>query len=195
MSPDPDRDARHAAWLAEAVAGRADAFERFYDESFPLARAQARRLLRGGSGGDDCEDLLADAYFEAWRRRAQFDAARGSAVTWLLQIVRSRALDLLRSRAARPPTEALPDDGTPADLADDSAFADPAGRVWRAQAGQRLHAALLALAPAERWVLGLAYFRELSQSEVATATGLPLGTVKSHLARAQAKLRASLNPP
>jgi RNA polymerase sigma-70 factor, ECF subfamily len=196
--PAPDlaraaRDARHAAWLAEATGGRAEAFERFYDESFASARALARRMLRGPAQDADCEDLLADAYFEAWRKLAQFDASRGSALTWLLQIVRSRALDQLRRRATQP--EQLADDEATDALPDESALADPAGSFWRLQASQRLHGALLTLSAAERWVLGLAYFRELSHSEIAAATGLPLGTVKSHLLRAQTRLRGTLAEP
>ena len=58
-------------------------------------------------------------------------------------------------------------------------------------AGAPFALAVAAIAPG-RWVLGLAYFRELTHSEIAHCTGLPLGTVKSHLLRAQTKLRAAL---
>lgn len=186
-----ERDAELAACLAEAAAGSATAFERFYDASYGHARALARRMLRGlqreTDRESDCEDLLADAYFEAWRGLARFDPARGSAVTWLLQIVRSRALDLLRRRAAQA-TERLGDEPAREPASDE----DPAAQLWQLQAGSRLHAALAQLSATERWVLGLAYFRDLSQTEIAAATGLPLGTVKSHAARAQARLRAAL---
>lgn len=180
-----ERDARLAAWVAEAAEGSATAFEAFYDSSFPLARALARRMLRSA----DVEDLLADAYFEAWRHAARFDATRGSAVTWLLTIVRSRAVDLLRRQATHPSIQ-LDDDDEAADHADD--FTDPADRLWRVQAGGRLEAALRELNAAERWVLGLAYFRELPHAAIAHATGLPLGTVKSLILRSQAKLRSRL---
>lgn len=192
-APAPDRgarDAQLAAWLAEAARGEAAAFERFYDATAAHARTLARRMLRGrgtdGRRDSDCDDLLAEAYFEAWRKLARFDATRGSAVTWLLQIVRSRALDLLRHPAAHA-TEALPED-----TADPTHGDDPARQLWQQQAGTRLHAALAHLTAPERWVLGLAYFRELSHAEIAATTGLPLGTVKSHLQRAQVKLRAAL---
>jgi RNA polymerase sigma-70 factor (ECF subfamily) len=180
------RDARLATLLAAAAGGSAQAFEDFYDASAAHARALARRLLRGPQREADIEDLLADAYFEAWRLAGRFDATRGSAVTWLLQIVRSRALDLLRRQAAHP-TEPLPDET--AEPSDDD---DPATRLWQQQAGTRLQAALLRLSAPERWALGLAYFRELSHAQIAAATGLPLGTVKSHIQRAQSKLRQAL---
>jgi RNA polymerase sigma-70 factor, ECF subfamily len=63
------------------------------------------------------------------------------------------------------------------------------------QSHARLHAAVQALSANERWIVGLAYFRDLSHSEIAQFTDLPLGTVKSHLNRAQARLRASLAAP
>jgi RNA polymerase sigma-70 factor (ECF subfamily) len=111
-------------------------------------------------------------------------------VTWLLTIVRSRAVDLLRRRATHPSTPLDDDDDEAADSADE--FTDPADRLWRAQAGTRLDAALRELNAAERWVLGLAYFRELPHAAIAQTTGLPLGTVKSLILRSQAKLRSRL---
>jgi RNA polymerase sigma-70 factor (ECF subfamily) len=215
------RDVELARCLAAARQGDAQAFERFYDASFAAARALARRLLQRLEPAA-VDDLLADAYFEAWRQTARFDPARGSAMTWLLTLVRSRCLDLLRSRAAQPSVGGTAgggdDDGAAhggeagaaqvaqaaqaariasvAHVADlDAVAADPAERLWRQQAGSRLHAALARLSPAERWVLGLAYLREMSQTEIAAVTGLPLGTVKSHAQRAQARLRQWLTDP
>jgi RNA polymerase sigma-70 factor, ECF subfamily len=181
------RDARLAAWLAAAARGDCSAFEAFYDATVGHARAMARRVLRG----IDTDDLLADVYFEAWRTATHFDPARGTAMSWLLTLVRSRSLDLLRHRTTHPSVA-----GSDAAQADDERpdpGADPADRLWRQQAGSRLHGALQQLSAPERWVLGLAYFRELSHAEIAHCTGLPLGTVKSHLLRAQHKLRASLS--
>lgn len=185
-----ERDQRLATQLAAAARGDTTAFEAFYDATYAYARTVARRVLAGG----DTDDLLADAYFEAWRKAASFDAARGSAVTWLLTVVRSRALDLLRERASHPSVGGR-------DAGDDEAAAgtaagadsDPGERLWRREAGSRLHAAVRALSPPERWALGLAYWRELSHAEIAAATGWPLGTVKSHLLRAQHKLREALS--
>jgi RNA polymerase sigma-70 factor (ECF subfamily) len=204
------RDTHLAQLLAAAAAGDAGAFEVFYEATFAYARTVARRLVREAAA---VEDLLADCYFEAWRSAARFDAARGSAVTWLLVLVRSRCLDALRAAAARPdrlladvmPSHDARDDDAPggvfepraaahgADGADGAAAADdPAERLWRKQAGAELHAALATLSAPERWVLGLAYLRELTQAEIAACTGMPLGTVKSHALRAQQKLRAAL---
>lgn len=178
------RDAQLAALVQASADGDCDAFAAFYDRTLAYATTVARRLLQG----PDIDDVLADAYFEAWRQAARYDAARGSAVTWLLTIVRSRALDLLRRLAAHPVAAGGDDD------AFEAVFdgADPVDALWQRQAGRRLHAALAALEPRERWTLGLAYFGELSHTQIAAATRLPLGTVKTVLARAQHKLRLAL---
>jgi RNA polymerase sigma-70 factor (ECF subfamily) len=180
-----ERDARLAQWVAAAAHGNSTAFESFYSATVGYAQALARRMLRGA----DTEDLLADAFFEAWRTAARFDPRRGSAVTWLLTIVRSRALDLLRRQAAQPSGAEVDE----ADLGATDPSEDPAEQLWQQQAGTRLDAALRALNSNERWLLGLAYFRECTHSQIASLTGLPLGTVKSTLQRAQLKLRAALD--
>lgn len=187
-SPDDarrERDRHLAALLASAAHGDATAFEAFFDASAGYARALARRIVAGA----DLDDALADAYFDAWRRAEQFDPQRGSAITWLLNIVRCRALDLLRRRP--PATANRGGETDPADCADDDA-STAADLLWRSESQARLHHALATLSPSERWVLGLAYFREMPHSEIAAATGMPLGSVKSLILRAQHKLRDRL---
>ncbi len=194
------RDTHLATLLAAAAGGDAGAFEAFYEATFAYARTVARRLLRDSA---EIEDLLADCYFEAWRSAGRFDHARGSPVTWLLMLVRSRGLDALRAAAARPDRAAgegatrLPGGHHEGDAAEkpevaDGPDTDPAERLWRRESGAALNAALAGLTAPERWVLGLAYLRELSHAEIARCTGMPLGTVKSHALRAQNKLRAWL---
>jgi RNA polymerase sigma-70 factor (ECF subfamily) len=182
-----ERDQRLAVWLAQAAGGDALAFERFYDATVAYAQILARRLLREA----DIDDVLAEAYFQCWREAARFDASRGSAVTWLLVRVRSRAIDLRRQQqheATQAAAGGESDELTLAGLV--AQLPGPDELLALAQAGSRLYTALAALSPQERWVLGLAYFRELSHAATAQATGLPLGTVKSLLLRAQQKLRS-----
>ena len=173
-----------ARLLVEAAAGKTTAFEHFYDATIGYARALARRMVKAS----DLDDLLADAYFQAWREAARFDAERGSAVTWLLTLVRSRALDLLRRQRASHEVEA--DNESPPETASD--LPGPDELLSGTQTGTRLHAALAQLSSNERWVLGLAYYSDLSHREICAQTGLPLGTVKSLILRAQGKLREQL---
>lgn len=177
------RDAELAELLRAAGRGNAGAFEAFYDRTVGYANAFARRMV----SADDLDDVLSDSFFQAWREAARFDATRGSAVTWLLTLVRSRALDLLRQRrhhATEEPDAALAEH--PSDLP------GPDDVLALARDGSRLHAALATLSTNERWVLGLAYFRELTHQQIADCTGLPLGSVKSLILRSQARLRGQL---
>jgi RNA polymerase sigma-70 factor (ECF subfamily) len=185
MAARAERNNALTALLGDAAAGNARAFAAFYDATLGYAHALARRMLRPA----DVQDVLADAYFQAWREVGRFDAARGAAVTWLLTLVRSRALDLLRRQRASPEVEALDDAAEPA-----GSLPGPEELLSGMQAGSQLHAALADLSPNERWVLGLAYYRELTHREICAETGLPLGTIKSLILRAQAKLRGRLAP-
>lgn len=181
------RDLELAELLQAASQGSAGAFESFYDRTASYAYALARRMVRP----DDLDDVLADAYFQVWREAARFDPARGSAVTWLLTLVRSRALDLLRRQRALAQIETpveTPEEATDAP----SALPGPDEVLAVARAGSRLHAALATLSVNERWVLGLVYFRDLTHAQIAECTGIPLGSVKSLLLRSQAKLREHL---
>ncbi len=179
-----ERDALLAGLLTEAAAGKTTAFEAFYDTTIGYARALARRMVKAS----DLDDLLADAYFQAWREAARFDVQRGSAVTWLLTLVRSRALDLLRRQRASHEVEA--DTESMSETA--SERPGPDELLSGTQADTRLHAALTLLSSHERWVLGLAYYAELTHREICEQTGLPLGTVKSLILRAQTRLRDQL---
>ncbi len=180
------RDQRLVQLLGGAAQGRADDFETFYDLTIGHARALARRIVQGA----DLDDALADAYLDAWRRLAHYDPTRGTPLAWLLSIVHSRALDLCRRR--QPHLESIDARPDGVETADDRP--DPSDRLWQLQAGQRLAVALAGLSAQERWLLGLAYFRDASHAAIAEATGLPLGTVKSSILRAQAKLRLQLQP-
>jgi RNA polymerase sigma-70 factor, ECF subfamily len=178
-----------AALLASAAGGDARAFEQFYDATARQAMAVVRRV----TGEAYAEDVLSDCYFQAWRNAAQFDPARGSALAWLLTMARSRALDRMRQETLRHGGLS----GAPEFDADaEQATHDPGPETLleTTQAHSRVHAALAQLSANERWVLGLAFFRDCTQSEIATLTGMPLGTVKSLITRAQHKMRETLTP-
>jgi RNA polymerase sigma-70 factor, ECF subfamily len=137
-----ERDRELGILLAKAAKGDQAAFETFYDATVGYAQALARRMLNAS----DLEDVLADAYFQVWRTAGSFDIQRGSAVTWLLLIVRSRALDWLRKPKDQPLDDAY-------DAQDEYPF--PPDLLQTTQAHHALHAALTTLNGKERWVAGL----------------------------------------
>jgi RNA polymerase sigma-70 factor, ECF subfamily len=179
-------EADHLAALVQAAAvGDAKAFESFYHLTVRRAASFVRRIV----SDNHCDDVLSDTYFQAWREAARFDAARSSALAWLLTLARSRALDRLRSEALRhgglggaPEATELAEEESPG----------PETLLGHLQRNTRLHAALATLSANERWVLGLAYYKDLSHSAIAEQTRLPLGTVKSLIHRAQQKLHDTL---
>lgn len=190
MRDDNERDSQLAALLQSAAGGDARSFEAFYTATVRPAMALARRV----AGDAYAEDVLAETYFQAWREAARFDSGRGSAMSWLLTLARTRALDRLRQETLRHGGAA----GAPAhdpDATQECEDPAPPDLLESVEARSRLHDLIAQLSPNERWVLGLAYFREHTQSEIARITGMPLGTVKSLMNRAQHKLRDSFEIP
>ena len=144
----------------------------------------------------DAEEVVADAFAQVWRSAATFDQTRGSVAAWLATIVRTRALDLLRSqkRRARVLDEAaaLSVDGDAPALS--SGAPSPDRGVERNEAQRLVREALDLLPPPQRLVLELAYFGGLSQSEIAEQLSEPLGTVKTRMRAGMEKLRVALSP-
>jgi len=131
------------------------------------------------------EEVAEDAFWQVWRQAPRFDPERGSVLTWVLTIARSRALDALRRCE---PSEALDEER----LASLPAESDPQDLLLAIQQQHRLHVALRTLDALPRQLLALAFFRGLSHEEIACQMSLPLGTVKSHIRRALLRLRELL---
>lgn len=112
---------------------------------------------------------------------ADATAPRDDAAADAAAALRQRGPAAAAAHGDEPPAEAASDAPGPPDL------------LAQAQAGSAVHRALAELSAQERWLLGLAYCRDLTHAQIATATALPLGTVKSALLRAQHKLRERLN--
>ena len=162
------------------------AFELVYDRHGGPAYSLAYRIV--GDRGT-AEDVTQEAFLSLWRSGAKYDRARGSVRTWLLGVVRNRAIDALRREATRAPTvelelERLPDQGPYTELTDAEAL--------RREAAREVRGALRTLPADQLKVIELAYFGGLSHSEIATALGMPLGTVKGRMRLAMEKIRATL---
>lgn len=136
------------------------------------------------------EEVLQDVFWQVWRQAPRFDAARGSVPAWVLTITRSRALDAARSRMRAPQTQ--PSAQEEIDDCLPSPDAGPQDLLFAAQQGSRLKVALERLDPLRRQLVSLSFYRDLTHQEISEQTGLPLGTVKSHLRRSIASLRETL---
>jgi RNA polymerase sigma-70 factor (ECF subfamily) len=162
------------------LAGDRDCLASLYDRHAAVLLALGRRIL-----GDrrEAEDLLHDVFLEAWQKATDYDERRGSVRAWLLMRMRSRALDRKKaavfSRRADAPAEEMA-------TSEEAALTPDRDRLRRALGELPLE---------QRQVLELGYFEGLSSSEIAERLQAPIGTVKSRVAAALAKLRAGFDPP
>ena len=184
---DPGADAPGLA--ASFVRGEDGSLARLYREHAPLVFGIAARAV----GRAEAEDVTQAVFVSAWRGRATFDPARGTLAGWLVGITRHRVADALS--AARRRGEVLVDEVEPLLAGRD--HAEGAGGPGHDQATSdriTVMGALDDLGEPRRTLVALAFFEEMTHREISDTTGLPLGTVKSHLRRALLHLRGLLEP-
>ncbi len=141
-------------------------------------------LMKAGSTASVAEDCAQDVMAVVWQKAAQFDPARASVATWIFTIARNRRIDIAR-RDRRPEPEDLDWFGEDEpDQADVYAAAEESRLLTRALAD---------LPEKQRTLIQRAYYGDLTHSEIAAETGLPLGTIKSRIRLALDKLRTKLN--
>jgi RNA polymerase sigma-70 factor, ECF subfamily len=168
--------------LLERIArGDADALGALYDRHAPRVLGLTTRIL---SDPDEAEDVLQEVFLQVWRTPARFDPARGSVVTWLLVLGRSRAIDRLRSLRRRGRDLQVEIESVPL-----ASGHDIEREAQTAQAGGAVRRALAGLPAEQRRALELAYFGGYTQTEIAELTRTPLGTVKTRLRQGMIKLR------
>ncbi|HMV63508.1 MAG TPA: sigma-70 family RNA polymerase sigma factor [Rhodocyclaceae bacterium] len=161
------------------------ALSALYDATCSRVYGLVLRILRDGAAA---EEVTGDVFFQVWRQALRYDSARGQALSWILTIARTRALDHLRrvDPAVRHPEPTLLLDAEP------STDTDPQDILLACKDNALLHSALAALEPVQRQMIALVFFRGLTHEEVASHTATPLGTVKSHVRRALINLRSAL---
>ena len=141
-------------------------------------------LMKSGMSAALAEECAQDVLATLWQKSHLFDPTRASVATWVFTIARNRRIDAAR-RAARPEPEDLP--------WGPEAEPDQQEALEMAQETERLGAALALLPEAQRALIEKAYFGELTHTEIAAETGLPMGTIKSRIRLALDKLRAQLS--
>jgi RNA polymerase sigma-70 factor (ECF subfamily) len=175
-------------YLPAVARGDLAAFESLYDRYSSTVYALLLRIL---GNADDAQEVLQETFVKAWSNARMFDAVRGSEAAWLISIARSRGIDRLRSRKVRSDRE----NDAGREISHRSAFVDQATGAEdaiRSQEQRAVRGALAELPEAQRIALELAYFEGLSQSEIATRLGEPLGTIKTRMQLGMKKLRERL---
>jgi RNA polymerase sigma-70 factor (ECF subfamily) len=164
--------------------GEQAALRVLYDRHGPRVLAVALRVLRTKM---EAEEVVQDTFIEVWKRAREYDPVRGSVSGWVTTMARNRAIDRLRTRGSEGRTSQAFAGEPPA-----SPRATPLEDVEQRLARDRIGAALAELPGEQRAAIELAYFEGLSQREIAERTGEPLGTVKTRVRLAMAKLTALL---
>jgi len=160
------------ALLARIAQGDREAFGRFYDAFAPLALGLIRRILRDPAAS---EEVLQEVFWQIWQEAGRYDSRRGSPEAWVVMRSKTRAIDKLRAMRRREKTFVAPLDesvtrSTEAPGENPGVAAENRGLV---------RSALNGLPEAQRRVVELAFFEGLTQSEIASRLGEPLGTVKT----------------
>jgi len=178
------QQAAEFAALVERIASHADkaAFTRLFAYYAPRVKGY---LMRLGLEPAQAEEVSQEVMVAVWRKAASFDSRQASVATWIFRIARNRRIDAFR----RDQRSAL-DAHDPAFQPEPEAAPDAATET--AQREAQLRVAMAELPPEQRDLVRVAFYEDLSHSQVAERTGLPLGTVKSRLRLAFAKLRLRL---
>jgi RNA polymerase sigma-70 factor (ECF subfamily) len=170
-----------AALLRRIAQGDAPAFEALYDRYASPVYSLARAMLQDTQV---VQEVVQDVFLGIWRGASAFDAALGSARSWVLSLAHHKSVDALRRlrrRATLPLAETMTD---PLDVAQEAMRKVESDRVQRA---------LATLSTEQRMSLVLAYYGGYTQREIAERTGAPLGTVKTRMRDGLLRLRAALD--
>jgi len=184
MKPSVNQNADRLAWVAQvsAVRDRQDkaAFAELFRHFAPRVKAF---VMKSGAGPELAEEVTQEVMATLWRKAHLFDPTKASVATWVFTIARNRKIDIIRKQR-RPEPEDL--------TWGPEAEPDQADVLAHAEETEKLGRALAALPEKQRVLIERAYFGELSHSEIAAETGLPLGTIKSRIRLALDRLRHAM---
>ena len=170
--------------LLHAVArGDEAALARLYDAYRVILFGLLVRIL---NSREEAEDILQDVFIQVWRQAKDFDEKRGRPFTWLVTLVRSRAIDRLRQLSARQRL------ATGAAQEQTEKVSDALSDTIKLTQRETVRRALAELSEEQRHTLLLAYFEGLTQSEIAAKLNAPLGTIKTRMRSGMIKLRGLL---
>lgn len=183
---------RDADLVVRMAQGDQQALGQLYDRFGSVMYAVAFRVAGQQA---DAEEVVMEAFAQAWREAPRFDQARGSVAAWLTMMTRSRALDLVRSQSRRERiTDTAAREEPVSGPAMSTGFPSPGANVLDEERRKAVSTALASLSPPQRQAIELAYYDGLSQSEIAERLKEPLGTIKTRMRLGMQKLREALRP-
>lgn len=181
-----DSPAEDAALVADLQSGDQAALQRLYQRSLSKVYGLALKITGQAALA---EEVTEDTYWQVWQEIDRFDAAKAPLLGWMLMMCRSRAIDALRKQGLQP-AQTIELEQIAAYWPDEADT--PMQALENKQQQSRVRQALNSLSPVQQQVLYHAFYLGLSQQEIAQLMQLPLGTVKSHMRRAQNALKSTL---
>jgi len=180
----PKRAQEDDVELLKAIAARDEAaLAQLYDRYRVILFGLLMRIL---NNREEAEDVLQEVFLQVWRKAEDFDEERGRPFTWLVTLGRSRGIDRLRTLASR---ERVAEAGAREAIEE---ISDAASDAFKSEQRGLVNKALAQLPDDQKRPLMLAYFDGLTQSEIATSLGAPLGTVKTRMRTGLMTLRELL---
>ena len=178
------------ALVAGMARGDEQCAAHLYDHHSAVMYGLALRMV-GDSA--DAEDVVLDAFSQAWREAGRYDTSRGAVVGWLTTITRTRALDLIRARGRREKMTLSASVQSDAPVAMGEGFRSPEQSLEETDRVAAVSSALDVLPEPQRRAIELAFFEGLTHPEVAARLREPLGTVKTRIRLGMQKLRDTLS--
>ncbi len=169
--------------IARIAEGDASSLGTLYDRHSPIAFRVALSIVHDRGRA---EDVVQEAFLSVWRKGGFYTPGRGSVRSWLISIVRNRAIDTLRARRGSD----VDDEATLFSLRD--AGPSVVDQVVAKLEGESIRTALRKLSRQQRQAISIAYYESRPHAEIATITGLPLGTVHGRIRLGLRHLRTHL---
>ncbi len=171
-----------------AASGDGRALEELYDRYARVVMSFSVRMLSEPAAA---EELTQEVFFRAWKQAGNYSSDRGSFVTWLLSITHNMAIDELRKRQRRPQRADLEDPVARLAMVEDG-DRSVEEHAWLGALRDEVADALTTLPETQRQPIELAYFKGLTQREVAEMLDVPLGTIKTRMRLGMRKLREQM---
>lgn len=185
----PETEESDEVLMTCVAAGDANALEKLFDRHAGVIKSVIFKIIHNEA---EAEDVLMEVFFEAWNGASKYSAVKGKALGWLVTMARRRGIDRLRKRQSYSRAT----DRLQVEVEHDPeawvSGHDPNGDSERADIRAFIQAKLAELPPFQRQAIELAFYKGMSQREIAAHTGIPLGTIKTRIELGLKKLSASL---
>lgn len=194
MQPINEKRARLAELLQSVSHGNEPAFAEMYEMTHAYLYNVAFRVV---GSAHHAEEVLQEAYLSIWQQAHRYQPHLGTAMTWLITVVRNQSVSLLRSQGMERRSYSLEQDVGEFDepATEGSEEADAIEQVFYASALSRLPAAMARLDPAQRQAIALTFGQGMAHAELSAHLSAPLGTVKSWIRRGLVHLSRYLGEP